>query len=383
MESIEEYLKKRREDGTLRSLKPASHRRNGKIYFGAEEYIDLSSNDYLGLSGHPALKEAAKAAVDKYGAGAAASRLLSGDLDIDHELEEATAKFKHKERALVFNSGYQANVGVISALCGSADAVFCDRLSHASIIDGIILSGAKLFRFRHNDSGHLNSLLDKERHKFKEALIVTESIFSMDGDRPDLKAIADVKEKHGCLLLVDEAHATGVYGNNGSGVVAEDGLTERVDLIVGTFGKALGSFGSYVAASGKYIDYLVNKARSFIYSTALPPAVIAANIAAIEVVKREPHRRTELLKTADYLRSGLKAKGFEVRGSSQIIPVITGDNTGTVKAAQALRDKGYWVLPIRPPTVPEGEGRLRFSLTFDHGVEIAEKLLNDISEIRV
>ncbi len=383
MEQIEEFLKKRDEEGILRTLKPASRRKNGRIRFGEREYIDLSSNDYLGLSSHRRLIDASREALIKYGAGSSASRLLSGDLEICHELEEATAKFKNKESALVFNSGYQANVGIVSALCGSPDAVFCDRLSHASIIDGVLLSGARMFRFKHNDVDHLSSILGKERSKFKNALIITETIFSMDGDRPDLKAIVDIKEKFKCRLFLDEAHATGIYGKNGSGVVEEDGLADRVDFIMGTFGKALGSFGAYLAASRSYTDYLVNTCRSFIYSTALPPAVIAASLAGIELVKSEPNRRVELLRSAEYLREGLKAKGFEVRGSSQIVPVITGDNSRTLKFAQNLREKGYWVLPIRPPTVTAGEGRLRFSLTFDHGITVTQKLLHDISNIKI
>lgn len=383
MERIEVFLRKRDEDGILRTLKPASRRENGRIYFGESGYIDLSSNDYLGLSNHPRLIDASREALVKYGASSSASRLLSGDLEICHELEEATAKFKNKESALVFNSGYQANIGIISALCGSPDAVFCDRLSHASIIDGVLLSGARLFRFKHNDVDHLNSMVGKERPKFKNALIITESIFSMDGDRPDLKAIVDIKERFKCRLFVDEAHATGIYGKNGSGVVEEDGLSDGVDFIMGTFGKALGSFGAYLAAPKIYIDYLINTCRSFIYSTALPPAVIAASLAGIGLVKSEPNRRTELLRSAEYLRKGLKAGGFEVRGSSQIVPVITGDNSRTLKFAQNLRDKGYWVLPIRPPTVPDGEGRLRFSLTFDHGMTVIQKLSDDISRIKI
>ncbi|MDP2912435.1 MAG: 8-amino-7-oxononanoate synthase [Candidatus Omnitrophota bacterium] len=381
MEYIEEFLKKRGEEGILRSLMPASRRVNGKIWLGERKYIDLSSNDYLGLSSHPRLIAASRKALAEHGASASASRLLSGDLEINHKLEEATAKFKNKESALVFNSGYQANIGIISALCGSEDAIFCDRLSHASIIDGILLSGARIFRFRHNDADHLKALIGRERSKFTNVLIITETIFSMDGDRSDLKAIVDIKERFNCRLMVDEAHATGIYGENGSGIVEEDKLSERVDFIMGTFGKALGSFGAYLAASKSYCDYLVNRCRSFIYSTALPPAVIAASLAGISLVKEEPFRRQGLLKSAEYLRRRLKAKGFDVRGSSQIVPVITGDNSKTVKFAQTLREKGYWVLPIRPPTVPEGEGRLRFSLTFDHGMAVVEKLLDDMSEI--
>lgn len=378
MEGIEEFLRKRSSEGALRVLHPASCRKAGRICIGDREYIDFSSNDYLGLSGHPKLIQAAKEALDKYGTGSCASRLLSGDLEIHHRLEEAVARLKDKECALVFGSGYQANTGIIGSFCGAGDAVFCDRFCHASIIDGILLSGARLFRFRHNDAGHLEDILKKERNKFKNSLIVTETIFSMDGDSPDLKSLIDIKERYGCNFMVDEAHATGIYGASGAGVVEEEGLSRGVDYIMGTFGKALGSFGAYLAAAKSDIDYLINKCRSFIYSTALPPAITAANLAAIKLLNAEPYRRTKLLESAKLLRDGLRAKGFVVRGCSQIVPLVTGDNKRTAEFCDFLKEKGYWVLPIRPPTVPEGESRLRFSVAYDHALPVLERLLNDI-----
>lgn len=383
MEKIGQFLKEKSAEGALRKLRPAQGRRGGKIRFGNKEYIDLSSNDYLGLSGHPKLIAAAKEALDIYGAGSSGSRLLSGDLKICHQLEKRIAEFKCKEAALVFNTGYQANVGILSALYGEGDLILSDKLNHASIIDGLLLSGAKFFRFKHNDMDHLKSILEKERAKSKSALIITETIFSMDGDRPDLKSLVEIKERFDCALMVDEAHATGIYGKNGSGIVEEEGLADKVDLVMGTFGKALGSFGAYLAASGEIIEYIVNRCRSFIYSTALPPATIACNLVSIDLVRDEPHRRDELLKAADYFRDTLKKNGLDVRGSSQIVPVIIGENNSAVRFSEALRDKGYWVLPIRPPTVPQGEARLRFSLTFDHDRSILERLSDDISKIRI
>ncbi|MDD5427914.1 MAG: 8-amino-7-oxononanoate synthase [Candidatus Omnitrophica bacterium] len=383
METIKEFLEARDREGLLRKLKPASSRKAGIIRFGAKEYIDLSSNDYLGLSGHPKSIKAAKEAAEIYGVGASASRLLSGDLEIYHRLEEKTAEFKGKEKALIFNSGYQANVGILSALYGEGDVIFSDKLNHASIVDGLMLSGVKFFRFKHNDTEHLNSLLKKERAKFKKALIITETIFSMDGDRPDLKELVALKEKFDCAIMVDEAHATGIFGKNGSGVVEEEGLTDKIDFIMGTFGKALGSFGAYLAASSDVIDYMVNKCRSFIYSTALPPVTIACNLAAIDLIKEEPYRRRELLEASDHFRNALKEKGFDVKGSSQIVPVIVGDNHAALKMAEALQARGYWVLPIRPPTVPKGEARLRFSLSFDHKAHFLERLVDDISKIKI
>jgi 8-amino-7-oxononanoate synthase len=381
MEGIEEFLNKRNKEGLLRILRPASYRKDSKIYIGDREYIDFSSNDYLGLSNHPKVIEAAKEGLIKYGASSSASRLLSGDLKIHHELEDAIARLKNKERGLIFSSGYQANIGILSSFCAAGDAVFCDRLCHTSIIDGILLSGARLFRFRHNDTGHLEEILKKQRGRFKNILIVTETIFSMDGDRPDLKALINIKARYGCNLMVDEAHATGIYGSSGSGVVEEEGLSKEVDYIMGTFSKALGSFGAYLAASKSEIDYLINKCRSFIYSTALPPAIVCANLASIKLLSEEPYRRIKLLESAKFLRDGLKTKGFDVRGCSQIIPLVTGDNERTVAFADFLKAKGYWVMPIRPPTVPEGESRVRFSVIFNHDISVLARLLDDISTL--
>ncbi|PIQ91099.1 MAG: 8-amino-7-oxononanoate synthase [Candidatus Omnitrophica bacterium CG11_big_fil_rev_8_21_14_0_20_41_12] len=383
MAGIEEFLKNRQEQGLLRKLRPATSRQNGKINFGGRQYFDFSSNDYLGLSGHAELKKAALEAIDKSGVGACASRLLSGDAEIFHQLEEAIAAFKGKEAALVFNSGYQANVGIISALFTKEDCIFCDRLNHASIIDGILLSQAKFFRFRHNDCQHLELLLKKERNKFKNALIVTESIFSMDGDRAPLKELVKLKEKFNCQIMVDEAHATGIFGQNGSGLVEEEGLSDSIDLIMGTFSKALAGFGAYLATSKTTVDYLVNTCRSFIYSTALPPSVIASNLASLKLIKDEPQRRKTLLSMAEMLREKLEAKGFCIKGASQIIPVILGDNLRALEFAKKIQEKGYWVMPVRPPTVPVGQARLRISLSYCHEQETLNKLIEVISEIRI
>ncbi|MDP8290092.1 MAG: 8-amino-7-oxononanoate synthase [Candidatus Susulua stagnicola] len=378
MGRIEEFLKKRKEDNLLRVLKPANYRGEGLRLVEGKEYIDLSSNDYLGFSTHPKLKRIAKEAIERLGVGSSASRLLSGDLDIYHQLEEKTADFKGKEKALIFNSGYQANLGIISAICNRGDVIFSDKLNHASIIDGIVLSGAKFFRYRHNDSNHLDQLLKQQRHKAKEALIISETIFSMDGDRSRLKELVGLKEKYNCKLIVDEAHATGIFGKNGTGVIEEESLVQGVDLIMGTFSKALGSFGGYVACSEILVNYLINTARSFIYSTALPPAVIATNLASLELVAEEPERREKLINNANYFRQSLKDLGFKVKGSSQIVPVIISDNQKVIKISEELQKKGYWVLPIRPPTVPTGESRLRFSLTVNHSKEILERLIKDL-----
>jgi 8-amino-7-oxononanoate synthase len=381
MDRIDDFLAKRKADGLLRILRSADLRKSGKIYFGDVELFDFSSNDYLALSDHPKLKEASKNAVDSLGVSASASRLLSGDLKIHHQLEDRVAEFKGKESALVFNSGYQANVGIISALYDKGDAVFCDRLSHASIIDAVRQSGAKLFRFNHNNLEHLESLLKKEGNKFKNRLIVTETVFSMDGDKPPLKELVEIKNRYDCLIMVDEAHATGIFGQNGAGVVEEQGLSDHIELIMGTFSKALGSFGAYLACSEKVKQYLVNSCRSFIYSTALPPSVITADIEALNIVRDEPFRRQTLLANADFFRTRLRQEGFNVTGSSQIIPLIVADADRAVRLSGRLQQSGFWVLPIRPPTVPQGQARLRFSLTYHHTKELLERLADRLTEL--
>jgi len=381
MDRIDKLLAQRKENGLLRFLRPANLRKDGKIYYDDAELFDFSSNDYLALSDHPKLKEASKRAVDSLGASASASRLLSGDLKIHHQLEDKLAHFKGKESTLVFNSGYQANIGIISALYSKADAVFCDRLSHASIIDGVRLAGAKLFRFGHNDLDQLESLLKSQSRKFKNCLIVTETVFSMDGDKPPLKELVNIKAKYNCFLMVDEAHATGIFGSNGAGVVEEQGLSDRIELIMGTFSKALGSFGAYLACSEKIKRYLINSCRSFIYSTALPPPIIAANIEALNIVTDEPFRRKTLLANADYFRTQLRRQGCDVKGASQIVPLIVADTDKATRLSLLLQQSGYWVLPIRPPTVPQGQARLRFSLTYHHTKQLLEKLADRIAEL--
>jgi 8-amino-7-oxononanoate synthase len=305
---------------------------------------------------------------------------MSGDLELHHGLEEETAALKRKEAAVLFNSGYQANLGVIPALVGRGDAVYADRLSHASLVDGIALSRAKLVRFRHNDAGHLADLLDRSRSRFRRALIVTESVFSMDGDEAPLGGIVELKERHGCILMVDEAHATGVMGPSGAGAVERDGLTGRVEVVMGTFSKALGGFGAYVASSRAIADWLVNAARSFIYSTALPPAVVAADLAALRVLRREPGLGARLLERARGFREALAARGIaapgrsrpDIRGpdlmpgTTQIVPVMAGPTARALELAEGLRARGFHVLAVRPPTVPEGTARLRFSLSLAH-----------------
>ncbi|HIJ78390.1 MAG: 8-amino-7-oxononanoate synthase [Desulfobulbaceae bacterium] len=368
MGDLKGWLQTRRAQGQLRSLSPLHKGTAGHIRLTDEpgELIDFSSNDYLGLSSHPALIAAATEAISRYGTGSGAARLMSGNLAIHQELETAIAQLKGKEAGLTFGSGYMANTGIIPALVGRHDLIFSDRLNHASIHDGCRLSGAKTIRFRHNDPAHLESLLKKKQEN-QTALIVVESIYSMDGDRCPLPALVELKNRYHCLLMVDEAHATGVYGANGGGIIEEDGVGAGVDLAMGTFGKALGSYGAYVAASKEMIDYLINRARSFIFSTALPPAVAAASLAAVKLIRQEPELRRELHDKVRFFKEALTKGGISAElGPSQIIPILIGDSKKAVAIAQELRTLGLFVTAVRPPTVPEGTARLRFTITRLH-----------------
>lgn len=377
---LTEFLRLRANEGLLRGLTETVPLPGGCISIDGREYVNFSSNDYLGLSSHPALADAASKALSPC-LGVSASRLMTGSTKLHHELEKRIAEFKHKPAGIVFNSGYQANVGIISALCGRGDCIFSDRLNHASIVDGALLSGAKVFRFKHNDAEHLESLIAEHRADHNEALIVTETVFSMDGDISPIKEIASLKEKYSCMLMVDEAHATGIFGKTGSGIVNQNDLADHVDIIMGTFSKALGGFGAYAATSETIRDYLINTCRSFIYSTALPAAIIAANIAALEIIENEPHRRETLIAESSLFRELLTNKGLTVRGETQIVPVITGKSNKCVQLSERLKEKGYWVTPVRPPTVPKGEARLRISLSFDHSRETLDKFAEDIHSV--
>ncbi len=369
MVDLKDWLNQQREKGGLRSLRPVIRRGKGRLTLAGDdtqELLDFSSNDYLGLAEHPALIAAAQEALSLFGAGSGASRLMSGDLAVHHELEEAVALLKGKEAALTFGSGYMANAGIIPALVARHDLIFSDRLNHASIHDGCRLSGGRLVRFRHNDLNHLEDLL-KEKRGTGTALIVVESIYSMDGDRCPLPELVALKERFGCLLMVDEAHATGIFGQNGGGVIEEDGVGSGVDLAMGTFGKALGSYGAYVAGSGEMIEYLLNRARSFIFSTALPPAVAAASLAAVRLIRQEPALRRELHGKIDYFKGLLRTGGYTADlGPSQIIPIQVGESRAALNRAEMLQKQGVFATAVRPPTVPDGTARLRFSITRHH-----------------
>jgi 8-amino-7-oxononanoate synthase len=340
----------------------------GRVRMGGRVLLNLSSNDYLGLSQDPRLIAATREAAARWGVGSGASRLVVGHLALHKEIEAQIAAFKKTEAAVVFSTGYMANLGVISALAGPGDTVFCDKLNHASIYDGIKLSGAKLARYPHRDLNRLEALLQQAGPGKK--LMVTDSIFSVDGDLAPLGGLVDLKERYGAALMVDEAHATGVLGPTGAGLAEALGLTARIEVHLGTFSKALGSLGGYVAGDRRLIDYLHNRARSFIYSTAMPPPVLGAIGAALNLVAQEPERREYLLAEAATFRRELVQAGFDILGSeTQIIPALVGENAPTLEFAARLRERGLMAVALRPPTVPPGRSRVRFSLSAAHSRE--------------
>ena len=369
MERMKKFLMEREKAGMLRSLEPLTGLGRGwvRLLDSDERLLDFSSNDYLALSEHPEVISASIKYLEKFGAGAGAARLMSGDLEINHLLEEEIAGLKSREAALTFGSGYLANIGIIPALVGRGDLIITDRLSHASIYDGCLLSGARIIRFRHNDMQHLEQILQEKRSQFNSCLVVVESIYSMDGDRCPLVDLVELKKQYDFMLMVDEAHATGLYGENGAGLIEEENVSQGVDIAMGTFGKALGSYGAYAAASREVVDFLVNKARSFIYSTALPPAVVGATLASLYLVKSEPQLRTDLHAKVTYFKKQLRKNGLkDDPGPTQIIPIMVGSSAKSLAIAEELRQNHIYVKAVRPPTVPEGSARLRFSITLNH-----------------
>lgn len=348
----------------LRSVPKIDHGADRHIELGGRRLINLASNDYLGLAGRKELKDAAVAAVNLYGCGAAASRLVTGNFALYDELEKSVAEFQGMADAMFFPAGYSANLAIMDAFADRHTVVFSDRLNHASILDGIRLSGAKQVRYRHNDVAHLEALLQKHADNPRK-ILVTDTIFSMDGDLAPLEDIISLCSRHDVFIVLDEAHAEGIFGT-GRGVAEALGLTAKVDLHMGAFSKAFGSLGGYVAGSANAISLLRNRGRSFVFSTALPPAVIGANLAALSFVRENSALGYELLKTAEGLRQFLKSLGFETGDSrSQIIPVVLKENEKALEARDFLIDKGLYCAAIRPPTVPPNTARLRLSMRAD------------------
>jgi glycine C-acetyltransferase/8-amino-7-oxononanoate synthase len=365
MSDVADRLEELRDQGLRRRLRLIGGPQGPRVTLDGRALLLLCSNNYLGLADHPRVRGAAAEAAMRWGTGAGASRLISGNMRLHRQLEERLAGFKGYESALLFGSGYLANTGTIAALAGRGEVIFSDELNHASIIDGCRLSRAETFVYRHGDVEHLAWGLREAGER--AALIVTDGVFSMDGDLAPLPELLELARRHRCRLLVDEAHATGAIGPGGRGAVAAAGLSGEVDVVVGTLGKALGSYGAYVCASRELTEYLLNTARSFIFSTAPPPPSVAASLAALELLESHPHRVERLARNATTLRSALAAEGLAVGDSStQILPVEVGDAPRTMELCERALERGVFAQGIRPPTVPEGRSRLRFTVMATH-----------------
>ncbi|HKZ17471.1 MAG TPA: 8-amino-7-oxononanoate synthase [Geobacteraceae bacterium] len=381
MSTFREELDSLKKQGLYRGMRLVEGTQQSRVQLDGREVTMLCSNNYLGLADHPLLKEAAVSAVNSYGASSGASRLVSGNMELHEELEACIARFKGAEAALVFNSGYAANTGIIPALAGRGDVIFCDRLNHASIIDGCLLSKAKLVRYPHNDMVSLRRLLAENETRGRR-LIVTDGVFSMDGDLARLRELVEMKKEFDALLMVDDAHGTGVLGPTGRGTAEHFAVLPEIDIQMGTLGKALGSFGAYAAASSDIIEYLVNRARSFIFSTSLPPAVLAISIAAIDIVNSREGAalRARLVENTVFFRSALQAAGFDTMGSeTQIVPVFAGEPETVMEFSGKLLDNGIFVQGIRPPTVPAGSCRLRCTLMATHSRADLEEAVDKIT----
>ena len=379
--TVQDELQTIRDASLYRRLRRVEGDQGPTLILDGREVINFSSNNYLGIANHPNLAAAAKQAIDQYGCGSGASRLISGNMALHEELEAKLAELKGTEAGLVFNSGFQANTGILSTLTGEGDVIFSDALNHASIIDGCRLSRAKTLIYAHRDLDQLAAAL-KQAANSRRKLIVTESIFSMDGDEAPLAGIVDLAEKHGAVVMVDEAHATGLFGANGAGVVAKLNLGDRVLVQMGTLGKALGGFGAYVAGSRSLRELLINRCRSFIFTTSLPPAVMAMAIAAIDLVKCEPERRERLWSNCRILSEGLRAQGFHLGASaSPILPLIIGDAGKCMRFSEQLLSRGIFAQGIRPPTVPEGTSRLRITVMATHTRAHIDRALEVFQEV--
>jgi len=378
---IDQTLLELTQRGLKRKIRTIEGRQNREITIDGRKVLNFCSNNYLGLADDPRLGAAATASIVAEGFGAGASRLVCGNFSSHQKLEDCIAKFKGTERALLFNTGYIANMGIISSLYGRGDMIFSDKLNHASIIDGILLSGAEYKRYAHADMESLAAMLKAAPESVKK-LIITDSVFSMDGDIAPLPAIVALAKKYSAAVMVDEAHGLGVLGRNGKGAVEHFGLEGQVDIQMGTFSKAAGSFGAYCCGSARLIDFLINKARSFIYTTGLPPNVAAASLKGLEIIVKEPQRREKMWENTKFITNGLKEMGFDTLNTqTPIIPIVVKDSSLSVDFSEKLLAAGIFVSAIRPPTVPANTARLRVTVMATHTTEDLNRLLSIVKTI--
>ncbi|MBO6621152.1 MAG: 8-amino-7-oxononanoate synthase [Balneola sp.] len=377
---INDALEKRKQEHQFRTLKPLENQGGAHIIKNdGVEYINFSSNDYLGLSNHPELIKRSNEFTSKYGVGSGASRLVTGTFSIHSELEKKLAEIFNAEEAILFNSGFQANTSILPAVTDRNSLILADKKIHNSLIQGAILSRAAFKRFEHNHYDDLEELLKSAgSERYNRIWIVSETVFSMDGDRNDIDRLIEISEKYNALLYSDDAHAVGVLGEKGLGLnYGKDGI----DISLGTFGKAFGSFGAFALCSKEMKDYLINFAGGFIYSTSLPPNVIGAIDAALDLIPEMDQERTQLMKNVEYVRTEIQKLGYDTTASdSQIIPIIIGDEQETIELSNQLKEKGLWVSSIRPPTVEKVASRLRITLSVKHTKEHLDKLLKELAD---
>lgn len=378
MEYIDNKLLYLHKNKLLRECQWLESEQAPKVSINEQIVLLFGSNNYLGLCNDQRLKQAAINAIEKYGVGAGGSRLTTGSYRLHQQLEEKIAKFKGTEASLVFNNGYVTNVGIISSLCNSQWVIFSDKYNHASIVDGCLLSGAKLVRYKHCDINDLEKKINKFKGQYN--LIVTDAVFSMDGDIAPIQDIVNLAKKHNMVTMIDDAHGVGVLGKDGSGTLSHLNIaSEEVDIQVGTLSKAVGSVGGYIAGKKTYIKYFNNLARSFMFSTALPPASLAVSLKALEIIKNSQNRREQLLKNSTWLKNQLLQLGYTITNTeTPIIPVIIGEADMTIKLNKHLLSEGIYIPAIRQPTVPKGTSRLRISLMATHTKEDLTQLLNTL-----
>jgi len=373
-------LKRIKESGLYRQMKYLQSPQQPYVKIAGKSYLMLSSNSYLGLCNDERLKQAATDAMEKYGVGSGGSRLTTGSYEVHKKLEDEIAAFKGAEAALLFNTGYMANVGAISSIAGKDWVIFSDRFNHASIVDGCRLSGAKIIIYEHCDASDLET--KAQSHRGRRALVVTDGLFSVDGDIAPLPDIVQIAKKYNMLLMVDDAHATGVLGENGGGTADYFGLQNEIDIQMGTFSKALASEGGFIAGNRGLIDYLANKARSFIFSTALAPATVAVSLRALEIVQAEPRLRQSLIANSAWFREKLREIGFEIMDfPTPIISIVLGPPDLTVNFSNRLMGEKIFVSAIRPPTVPQGTSRLRINLMAIHTADDLAPVIDSMASI--
>ena len=373
-------LEEIKEQNLYRRLRTIQGAQSATVHLEGKKVVLLSSNDYLGLAAHTLLQKAAIQTLERYGCGAGASRSISGTMEPHRALEERIAEFKGCEAALLFSSGYMANLGLLTTLVEEGDLIVSDEFNHASIVDGCRLSRAEVWIYHHRDIKHLEDLLKKSSHRRR--LIVTDGVFSMEGDIVPLPAIREVADQYGAMVMVDDAHATGVLGQGGRGTAEHFDMMGKVEIQMGTLGKALGGFGAYVTGSRDLIDYLINRCRTFLYTTAPPPAIAAMALAALDIVAREPQRRKNLWENTSYFKKGLERLGFDTGMSeTPICPVLIGNNSLTMEADHRLMARGVFLQGIRPPTVPPQSSRLRATIMATHTKKDLDYALESLREV--